>query len=223
MSPIAGKPRTAHWGGQLGTDWSEGHSQYLLAKDSTLALFLTRCRGAAVFPTSVWGSVVTCRMKGGGQVWTLRPVGSSFQSQGRSQPSGYGPYGHSGRAPPARLPRTQGTSLALLTARTQGHVPGQPVLRELRRPWPCVPSPGRPAPSSSHPSHWYTTLVPAHPPGLDSSPSPSQSRPAGPPQTVLPRSTKGLAPTQASAGPLGQLPSCVCPMVPAVVVGALSP
>lgn len=36
-----------------GVVWSEGQSQYLLAKDSTLVLFLTRCRGAAVFPTSV--------------------------------------------------------------------------------------------------------------------------------------------------------------------------
>lgn len=39
-------------------------TQYLLARDSTLVLFLTRCRGAVVFPTSVWGSVVTCRVKG---------------------------------------------------------------------------------------------------------------------------------------------------------------
>lgn len=34
----------------------------LLAKESTLVLFRMRCRDAAVFPTSVWGSVVTFLM-----------------------------------------------------------------------------------------------------------------------------------------------------------------
>ena len=61
---VVGRLPSALQGGQPGHMWSEGHSQYLLARDSILVLFLTRCRGAAVLPTSVWGSVVTCRVKG---------------------------------------------------------------------------------------------------------------------------------------------------------------
>ena len=61
---MASRLTRARQGGQLGHVWAQGHSQYLLAKDSTLVLFLARCRGAAVLPTRVWGSVVTCKVKG---------------------------------------------------------------------------------------------------------------------------------------------------------------
>lgn len=80
-------------------------TQYLLAKDSTLVLFLTRCRGVAVLPTSVLGSVVTCR----GQARPSRtPEPGEAQSSVPGMPCGL-PV-----APTSACP-ARGPSLVLLT------------------------------------------------------------------------------------------------------------